>query len=133
MAEEVRILAEKTNESLGGINSNAQNMIKSSRELGEALNKNAKNIASISTSANELMDRAKSTQEATSESMQIVQEVSAMAIDINNKIKTLLSQSQESMEAFNNNAKIVNQFLDVSTKLKDVAIKLEVDLNKFKT
>ena len=60
-------------------------MIKFSRKLGEALNKNAKNIASISTSANELMDRAKSTQEATSESMQIVQEVSAMAIDINNK------------------------------------------------
>ena len=61
MAKEIRILAEKTNESLGGINSNAQNMIKSSRELGEALNKNAKNIASISTSANELIDRAKST------------------------------------------------------------------------
>ncbi|MCI7364592.1 MAG: methyl-accepting chemotaxis protein [Campylobacter lanienae] len=133
VAEEVRILAEKTNESLDGINSNAQNMIESTRELGEALNKNAKNIASISTSANELMDRAKSTQEATSESMQIVQEVSAMAIDINNKIKTLLNRSQESMEAFNNNAKIVNQFLDVSTNLKDVAIKLEVDLNKFKT
>lgn len=133
VAEEVRVLAEKTNESLGGINSNAQNMIESTRELGISLNENAKNIALISKSANELMDRARSTQTATNESMQIVQEVSAMATDISKKIKKLLDQSEESVETFDNNAKIVNQFLDVSTNLKDVATKLEADLSKFKT
>ncbi|WP_438939234.1 methyl-accepting chemotaxis protein [Campylobacter porcelli] len=133
VAEEVRVLAEKTNESLGGINLNAKNMIESTTELGNALNENAKNIALISKSANELMDRARSTQTATNESMQIVQEVSAMATDISKKIKKLLDQSEESVETFDNNAKIVNQFLDVSTNLKDVATRLEVDLSKFKT
>lgn len=133
VAEEVRVLAEKTNQSLSGINSNAQNMIESTRELGVSLNENAKNIALISTSANELMDRARSTQKATSESMQIVQEVSSMAIEINKKIKTLLDQSESSVEAFDNNAKIAHQFLDVSTSLKDVSTRLEDDLNKFKT
>ncbi|MDL0094914.1 methyl-accepting chemotaxis protein [Campylobacter vicugnae] len=133
VAEEVRVLAEKTNQSLSGINSNAQNMIESTRELGVALNQNAKNIALISTSANELMDRARVTQITTNESMQIAQEVSAMAIAINDKIKALLDQSENSVEAFDNNAKIAHQFLEVSTSLKDVSTTLEDDLNKFKT
>ncbi|ARR04248.1 methyl-accepting chemotaxis protein [Campylobacter sp. RM9264] len=133
VAEEVRVLAEKTNQSLSGINSNAQNMIESTRELGVALNQNAKNIALISTSANELMDRARVTQITTNESMQIAQEVSAMAIAINDKIKALLNQSENSVEAFDNNAKIAHQFLEVSTSLKDVSTTLEDDLNKFKT
>lgn len=133
VAEEVRVLAEKTNQSLSGINSNAQNMIESTRELGVALNQNAKNIALISTSANELMDRARVTQITTNESMQIAQEVSAMAIAINDKIKALLDQSENLVEAFDNNAKIAHQFLEVSTNLKDVSTTLEDDLNKFKT
>lgn len=133
VAEEVRVLAEKTNQSLSGINSNAQNMIESTRELGVALNQNAKNIALISTSANELMDRARVTQITTNESMQIAQEVAAMAIAINDKIKALLDQSENSVEAFDNNAKIAHQFLEVSTSLKDVSTTLEDDLNKFKT
>jgi methyl-accepting chemotaxis protein len=56
-----------------------------------------------------------------------------MAIEINKKIKTLLDQSESSVEAFDNNAKIAHQFLDVSTSLKNVSTRLEDDLNKFKT
>ncbi|WP_180383854.1 methyl-accepting chemotaxis protein [Campylobacter vicugnae] len=133
VAEEVRVLAEKTSQSLGDIDANAKSMIESVRELGNSLNKNAENIAFLSNSANEMMDRARSTQNVTNESMQIVHEVSAKTTSINEQVKTLLTSSQESVEVFDNNAKIVHEFLDVSATLKDVATDLEDDLNKFKT
>ncbi|ALV24208.1 MCP-domain signal transduction protein (DUF3365 domain) [Campylobacter iguaniorum] len=133
VAEEVRVLAERTNESLKDIDASAQSMINGVRELGVLLNGNAKNISSLSEEANMLMTQAKSTQDITTESMNIATEVAAKSININVKIEQLLERSKISANLLDRNAKIASEFIEVSQSLKDVALDLEENLNKFKT
>ncbi|EOG7058197.1 methyl-accepting chemotaxis protein [Campylobacter fetus] len=133
VAEEVRVLAERTNDSLKDIDSNAQNMIKAVRDLGSSLNENAVHIASLSDEANSLMDMARTTQSTTSESMRLANEVADKTTDINSKIESLLEQSKESVTILDNNTKIASKFISASQSLKEVSLDLENNLNKFKT
>ncbi|WP_394350937.1 methyl-accepting chemotaxis protein [Campylobacter fetus] len=133
VAEEVRVLAERTNDSLKDIDSNAQNMIKAVRDLGVSLNENAAHIASLSDEANSLMDMARTTQNTTSESMKLANEVADKTTDINSKIESLLEQSKESVTILDNNTKIASEFISASQSLKEVSLDLENNLNKFKT
>ncbi|WP_418219505.1 methyl-accepting chemotaxis protein [Campylobacter iguaniorum] len=133
VAEEVRVLAERTNESLKDIDASAQSMINGVRELGVLLNGNAKNISLLSEEANMLMTQAKSTQDITTESMNIATEVAAKSANINVKIEQLLERSKISANLLDRNAKIASEFIEVSQSLKDVALDLEENLNKFKT
>ncbi|ANE32185.1 MCP-domain signal transduction protein (DUF3365 domain) [Campylobacter hyointestinalis subsp. hyointestinalis LMG 9260] len=133
VAEEVRILAERTNDSLKDIDSNAQGMINAVRELGVLLNENAKDISILSDEANKLMSQARSTQETTSQSMKLATKVANKSVDINVNIEKLLEQTEISVSLLEDNAKLASEFIQVSGSLKNVSLSLEENLNKFKT
>ncbi|WP_373408054.1 methyl-accepting chemotaxis protein [Campylobacter hyointestinalis] len=133
VAEEVRILAERTNDSLKDIDSNAQGMINAVCELGVLLNENAKDISILSYEANKLMSQARSTQETTSQSMKLATKVANKSVDINVNIEKLLEQTEISVSLLEDNAKLASEFIQVSGSLKNVSLSLEENLNKFKT
>lgn len=133
VAEEVRLLAERTNDSLSEINLNTTNMINGVQDIGKMLNENAKDIELLTSSADELKLKAKITQDMTTLSINLVKDASIRISQISKSIDILLEKSQKSAIVSESNAKIANEFKEVSSKLKEVALELDESLIKFKT
>ncbi len=132
VAEEVRVLAERTNDSLKDIDINAKNMIQSVKDVGFALTQNSKDITGLSSDANELLKTARQTQQNTAHSIQLATKASQKTAQINAQVAGLKSQSEMSVAEFEQNAATVEQFASAVDSLKDTAKRLEDSLTKFK-
>ena len=132
VAEEIRILAEKSENSLDEIGSITKKIVESINELSKDLNANAASIVTLSTDANSLMNKAESTKERTLKSIEMSNDVEHKAIEIGESLEKLLDEMDSLVTLSDRNEEISNSLMQVVENLKNASMTLEKDLSKFK-
>ena len=132
VAEEIRILAEKSENSLDEIGSITKKIVESINELSKDLKANAASIVTLSTDANSLMNKAESTKERTLKSIEMSNDVEHKAIEIGESLEKLLDEMDSLVTLSDRNEEISNSLMQVVENLKNASMTLEKDLSKFK-
>ena len=132
VAEEIRTLAEKSENSLDEIGSITKKIVESINKLSKDLNANAASIVTLSTDANSLMNKAESTKERTLKSIEMSNDVEHKAIEIGESLEKLLDEMDSLVTLSDRNEEISNSLMQVVENLKNASMTLEKDLSKFK-
>ena len=132
VAEEVRKLAEQTDQRLAQIDADANSLIKEVNSLGHALASNATKIGQLNDDASSLIAQARQTQQNNSNALEMVSSVAQKAESIKTQIDKLTKCVDESNQITKNNAEICDNVAASATKLHDTTISLEKRLSNFK-
>ena len=132
VAEEIRVLAQKSENSLDEIGSITKRIVKSINELSKDLIANATSIVSLSSDANNLMDKAESTKQRTLKSIEMSNDVEQKALEIAESLERLLDEMDSLVALSDRNEEISNSLMQVVENLKNASLILEKDLSKFK-
>ena len=132
VAEEVRKLAEQTDQRLAQIDADANSLIKEVNSLGRALASNATKIGQLNDDASSLIAQARQTQQNNSNALEMVTSVAQKAESIKTQIDKLTKCVDESNQITKNNAEICDNVAASATKLHDTTISLEKRLSNFK-
>ena len=132
VAEEVRKLAEQTDQRLAQIDADANSLIKEVNSLGRALASNATKIGQLNDDASSLIAQARQTQQNNSNALEMVSSVAQKAESIKTGIDKLTKCVDESNQITKNNAEICDNVAASATKLHDTTISLEKRLSNFK-
>ena len=132
VAEEVRKLAEQTDQRLAQIDADANSLIKEVNSLGHALASNATKIGQLNDDASSLIAQARQTQQNNSNALEMVSSVAQKAESIKTQIDKLTKCVDESNQITKNNAEICDNVAASATKLHDTTISLEKRLSNIK-
>jgi hypothetical protein len=132
VAEEIRVLAQKSENSLDEIGSITKRIVKSINELSKDLIANATSIVSLSSDANNLIDKAESTKQRTLKSIEMSNDVEQKALEIAESLERLLDEMDSLVALSDRNEEISNSLMQVVENLKNASLILEKDLSKFK-
>jgi len=132
VADEVRKLAERTQKSIVEIESVINIIIQAVNNIeGEMveLSQDASNVADITQN---LVTLADETKEHTNETIKLSKEASAQTTKINFTLRNLLDLSEETLEKTSHLDIVANKLHSISQSSKEVANKLESELEQFK-
>lgn len=132
LADEIRKLAEETDNSVLEIDKGVKELINKIEKLGSTLDKNTQNILNLSDDAAALSEQAKDTQIATTESIKLVGDVSEKLESLEDKIEVLLEYSKSLNQDTQDNAKIAQNFINLIHNLRQISLNLTKQMDKFK-
>ena len=133
VADEVRKLAEKTQKSIGEIDSTVMVVVQNVQEISMDMNKNSENIDDLSKKTNKMLDILEHSKKAVSQTIIASKESSTKTVFIGFKIKALFDSMQETLQSAKN-TKVTSQELDtLGNELGTSSNSLSAKLNEFKT
>jgi methyl-accepting chemotaxis protein len=132
VADEIRVLAEKTQKSLVEINSSTKTIIQSVNDISEQIENNNKNITELGESSKEITIENKNLESELFRLIATIKETiensSKISKDISNIIETIYKLNEQS----NNDLKNVEKVVKESQELNSISLNLQNSLNKFK-
>lgn len=132
VAEEVRVLAERTQNSLSQISTTIQGVTNSIKEIGTELDTGAKQSQELSQKAKNVSQKATQTKEMTDVSIKTIEEVASNIANIDRLADALVDKTERSAKLSDNNEAISSELLNIAQKLKNLTASLDKDLNLFK-
>jgi len=132
VADEVRKLAERTQNSVSEIDGVIQMIIQSVDESRNEIENAAKKSKEISDSTNELVDQANNTKNKLSNTIEISKVAAQETLKINSNVRELMKSSENLTNQADISNKISKDLMEVSEKLKNVNNEINKEVHKFK-
>ncbi|MBE3609113.1 methyl-accepting chemotaxis protein [Campylobacter californiensis] len=132
VAEEVRTLAEQTNQQIDDISKNSRSIISRVNELNDSLKENSRSIKKLSNNASELRAIAAQAQNANTNSIEMAKSIEERTDHSKENITELLAQSKKSVQLAELNEHTAQRLLEVANSLDAISQSFKMDLNKFK-
>jgi len=132
VAEEVRQLAERTQQSLLDIDSTINVVTQSVSEVSVHIKQNADQIIDLTDDAKKISSIAKETKESTIKSLNIVKEVSQKSIFISEKIQDLNIGVNEATDITHKNKDVADNLTTISNSMQDTMADLKTEIDVFK-
>jgi methyl-accepting chemotaxis protein len=132
VADEVRLLAEKTQTSLGEINIIITAVVDSIQKISTQMNDNAKEIyelENVSTSANEVIDKLIT---VSSKNIKLSNNIAQKALEVKGETKEVMESSKQIEVIFNENSQQIEEIREIAETLHSWGISLKEKLNEFK-
>ena len=133
VADEVRKLAEKTQKSIGEIDSTVMVVVQNVQEISTEMTKNSENINSLSSKTSDMLGILNNSKQASEKTITASKESSGKTVLIGFKIKTLFDSMQETLKSTENTQKISVELDNLGKDLERSSGELMDRLNQFKT
>ncbi|KAA6233648.1 methyl-accepting chemotaxis protein [Campylobacter sp. LR291e] len=131
IAEDVRILAQNSEEFVGSVTQITKELLASMKEVSDELTKNAENINSLNDDTSLLVNDANEVQISNKSTRDLVLQCTDKIKSAQENMQNLLSCMQENVEASEQNEGIAKLLLGVVDELKIVCNNLEKELKQF--
>ncbi|MCK9491536.1 MAG: methyl-accepting chemotaxis protein [Sulfurimonas sp.] len=132
VADEVRILAEKTQTSLGEINIIITAVVHSIEEISIQMNNNAKEICeleNVSSSANEVIKKLIT---VSGKNIKLSNNIAKKSLEVKEETKEVMESSKQIEIIFNENSQQIEEVRKIANTLQSWGISLREKLNEFK-
>jgi methyl-accepting chemotaxis protein len=132
VADEVRLLAEKTQTSLGEINIIITAVVDSIQKISTQMNDNAKEIyelENVSSSANEVIDKLIA---VSSKNIKLSNNIAQKALEVKGETKEVMESSKQIEVIFNENSQQIEEIREIAETLHSWGVSLKEKLNEFK-
>ena len=133
VADEVRKLAEKTQKSLNDINAVIELIVQDINDIETQIQENAQKSKNVSKISSELKEKNEETYKSLNLTIEKVKEVNKDVEHIQENVNNLLKTSEELNKSVSISEKVGNKLKAVVQRLKNVAINLKNETNKFKS
>jgi methyl-accepting chemotaxis protein len=133
VADEVRKLAERTQKSLGEIESATNLIVQEINEAKEEIEKNSTKFTSISDDTTELIEKTNETMNNLNSTIQNAKEAAKSTININTHVRLLIEDTQKLLQESQITQKVTQDLQKAINHLATVIKELEEETNKFKT
>ncbi|EDJ1536734.1 histidine kinase [Campylobacter jejuni] len=131
IAEDVRQLAQNSEEFLGNVAQITKELLQSINEVSAELKKNAQSVQALNDDAALLVDDANEVKLCNEDARALVTQCTEKIKISQENIQNLLSRMQENVEVSEKNEEISKILLQVADELKIVCHNLESELNQF--
>ncbi|HEC1877190.1 TPA: methyl-accepting chemotaxis protein [Campylobacter jejuni] len=131
IAEDVRQLAQNSEEFLGNVAQITKELLQSINEVSTELKKNAQSVQALNDDAALLVDDANEVKLCNEDARALVTQCTEKIKISQENIQNLLSRMQENVEVSEKNEEISKILLQVADELKIVCHNLESELNQF--
>ena len=132
VADEVRKLAERTQKSLGEIDSVISIIVQGVMDIQNEIEKTAQDSKSVSSVSESLMYKANETLEKLNHTIQISKEAAKETTKIDVNVRLLMDTSVGLTEEGSTTEKVSKELDTISQQLKQITKELENEINKFK-
>jgi len=132
VADEIRNLAEKTQESLVEINSSTKNIIKSISDISQQININSQNIQTLEKSSNEISTENSTLEKELLNLVTTIKHTVDNSLKISKDINNTINVIEELNKRSTVNLENMSQITKESEKLNSISINLQKNLQKFK-
>ena len=132
VADEVRKLAERTQKSLGEIDSVISIIVQGVMDIQNEIEKSAKDSQDVSNMSEELVQKANTTLEKLNNTIQISKEAAKETTKIDVNVRLLMDTSVGLTEEGSTTEKVSKELDTISQQLKQITKELENEINKFK-
>jgi len=132
VADEVRKLAERTQKSLGEIDSVISIIVQGVMDIQNEIEKSAKDSQDVSNMSEELVQKANTTLEKLNNTIQISKEAAKETTKIDVNVRLLMDTSSGLTEESEITEKVSKELDNISNRLKDITAKLKKEIDKFK-
>ena len=132
VADEVRLLAERTQKSLTEVDSTISVINQSITSFSEEMNTNASNMTHVSEQASKLQTQASRSQEAATHMVDVSKATSQKSVEISQVTQTLMKRMDENTRLSEENQHTAEHLLESSKSLRKQAQNLKTDMDKFK-
>ena len=132
VADEVRKLAERTQKSLGEIDSVISIIVQGVMDIQNEIEKTAQDSKSVSSVSESLMYKANETLEKLNHTIQISKEAAKETTKIDVNVRLLMDTSVGLTEEASTTEKVSKELDTISQQLKQITKELENEINKFK-
>ena len=132
VAEEVRKLAERTQQSLLEIDATISVVVQSVNQVSEHIKNNSEQVMQLDNDANTISTMATNTKESTAKSLEITNIAREKSILISKKIKELAEGVGQATELTRKNKNVADNLTKVASSLQDATIDLQQEIDVFK-
>ena len=132
VADEVRKLAERTQKSLGDIDSSIGIIVQGVVDIQSEMEENARESHQISQITHDLVVQINETMDNLTKTIQFVDRVAQETKEIDENVELLNNTSDELYKDSTNTNDVANNLLDISKNLQNVTDALQQELSKFK-
>ncbi len=132
VAEEVRKLAERTQQSLLEIDATISVVVQSVNQVSEHIKENSEQVIQLNNDANKISSMATNTKESTAKSLEITNIAREKSILISKKIKELADGVGEATKLTRKNKNVADNLTKVASSLQDATIDLQQEIDVFK-
>ena len=133
VADEVRKLAERTQRSLSEINATIGVIVQSVIDASEHIGSNAKEIESLSDYASNTESEINTSVESIERSIEQVDETVSGYISNSNTVQKMIAEVGQIATISSENSKGVDEIVDASSQMTEMAVKLNNMLEEYKT
>ncbi len=133
VADEVRKLAERTQKSLTEIEISVGTIVQSTNDASDKMSDNANNMAQLTSISSDVEQMIDTTSEAMAESMKVSNSAVQDSIKMVKEIDWIITKITEISDHSTSNQASVDQIIEDSQRLREVAMSLEKRIGEFKS